>query len=142
VFGHVAVELADVCAVELDHIDVDERDVLAELDDAVARGEAELLEVVGELAGEERAAEREAAAVGDLPQLVEQGVEDGFLVREVVVEVSGGDAGPLGDVAHARGAVAVAREKLQSNVEHLPPASFRLLFPLHGAAKANSTLRL
>ena len=47
----LAVELLDVRAAELDHVDVDQREVAAELADAVARGVAELLDVVRETLG-------------------------------------------------------------------------------------------
>ena len=52
------VELADVRAVELDDVDVDQRDVLAVVAHGLARGAAELLEILGKRAGGQRAVER------------------------------------------------------------------------------------
>ena len=86
--GHVLVELADVRAVELDDVDVDQGDVLAVVADDLADRVADGL---SRFSGNEPAARaRLNGKVGlrhGLEIAVDQRAEDGLLVGEVVVDV-------------------------------------------------------
>ena len=75
----------------------------------------------------QRADEGKAAALRQRPIVIEQRAEDRLLVGEVMVEVAGGDAGAVGDFAHARGTVTLMGEERECRVEHLPPAPLRFL---------------
>jgi len=108
-----------MATLELDDVDVDERHVASVLQHRVAGGVAHLLEVVGEVSGRESAVEGEVGALDGLPVLVEQRVEDRFLVGEVMVDVAGGHLGAGRDVAYARGPVPLGGEQLESCVEDL-----------------------
>src|SRR5439155_1682845 len=74
-------------SVELDDVDVDQRDVRAELPHAVARREAELLQILRKSAAGQHACVRIAFAVGDHPEFVEQRPEDRFLVGKMMIDI-------------------------------------------------------
>src|SRR5262249_32049844 len=79
--------------------------------------------------------ERIALGVDDGPELVEEGAEDRLLVREVMVDVPGGDFRRVGDVADGGGAIAAVGEQIQRGVEYMPPASLRPFLSLHCRAR-------
>src|SRR5258708_31892618 len=105
--GHVAIEVLDVRAIEFDDVDIDEGYVLAVLAHALARGDAEALEIVGKIAGLQGPGERVAAALGDLPILVEQRAENRFLVGKVMIDVTDRDSCSLRNLTNGRATVSL-----------------------------------
>src|SRR5689334_16560142 len=75
-----------------------------------------------------------------LEVLVEEGAEDRLFVGEVVVDVPLRQPRILGDVAHARRAVAAVREELEGRRQDLFATSFRPFFLVHGFSFVFSTL--
>jgi hypothetical protein len=130
--GHARVKLADVLAVELHDVDVDECDVRPVPRDALARGQAQRLEVVGEGARGQRGVHGVVGAGDGLPVLVEERAEQGLLVGVVVVDAARGDSRGLGDVAHARRPVALMREERERRALDRAPRPAGSLVLLHG----------
>ena len=78
-------------------------------------------------------AQREVGGRRGLPEVIEQGLEDGFLVAEVVVDAAGGRAGALRDVADAGGPISLAREQGERSIQQAPTGSSRSALPAASA---------
>src|ERR1019366_5890905 len=129
--GHIAVELANVRAVELDDIDVDERDVGPVVLHGFPRGAAELFEILRKRSLGERAVERKLRIGHGSEILVEQLAEDRLFVVEAMVDVPLRHTRIFGYVTHARGAIAAMRKQLERCLEDLGAAALGALFLVH-----------
>jgi hypothetical protein len=115
--GQVGVEPLDVPSVELHRVHVVEREVRTPPRQHLLGGVGQGGEVVEEVAAFEHDVDGEVGPLRDRLELLEQRLEDRFLVLEVVVDRAGRDSRLAGDVAHARRPVAAMREQLEGGVE-------------------------
>jgi hypothetical protein len=58
-------------------------------------------------------------------------MEDRFLVRKVMIEIAGGHAGPIRDIADARGLESLMRKELKRRIEDRPATPLGLFLSLH-----------
>src|SRR5258708_6254958 len=111
--GHLFVELPDMRAVEFDDVDVDEGHIVTVRTDGRAGSAAERLQILRKRSAGQGLIERELRLRHGPEVAVQQGTEDRFLVRKVMIDVPLRDVGGLGDVTHAGGAKAAMRKEFQ-----------------------------
>jgi len=77
--GHALIEVVDVAAAELDDVDIDEQDVVGVLAHVGFDRRRHFLQVIGEVRFFENLLEAVLGIQDQLPVVVEQVLEDGFL---------------------------------------------------------------
>ncbi len=123
--GHAVVEGADVLALELDDVDVDEQDLSRVGLDHLLDRDRHPLEVLGEVDGGEQLVERQLGVHQPLPVALDELLVNGVLVGKVVVDVADRKARVVGDLTQGGGAVTLGGEELQAGVEHRFDGRFR-----------------
>jgi hypothetical protein len=131
--GHLGVVAADVFALELHDVHVDQGHVGLVLSDALPRGAPQGFKIIRKGAAGKGPVERKVGGGQDGEIPVEQGAEDRFLVREEVVHVPRRQARRLGDLTDVGAAVPLLGEKPEGLVEDLFPTAIRSLLLKHGA---------
>src|SRR5581483_2275213 len=130
--GHLLVELADVGAVELDDVDIDQRNIRAIVLDRLPRGEAELLEIVGKRPVLQRLQEGEVRPRRLSEVLIEQGAEDRLRVGKVMIDVPHRQSPRLGHVRQRTRSLSVSVKEFQRGIENLRATPLRSFFLRHG----------
>src|SRR5258708_4649004 len=133
--GHLLVELPDVRAVEFDAVDVHEGHIVTVSTDGLAGGAAEVFQILWKRSAGQGLIEGEVRLRHGPEVAVQQGTEDRFLVRKVMIDVPLRDVGGLGDVTHAGGAKAAMRKEFQRGVEDHVAAALGALFLVHSWLK-------
>ena len=99
--------LPDVCAIEFDDVDVNERDVGAVFLHAVACRQRELFEVLRKTSGGQHASVRIALALRDRRKFIEKRSKDCFFVGKVVIDIARRRAGVVSNFANGGRAISL-----------------------------------